>query len=137
MRYSILVLILLSLVSCNQKHDMPLVIKLNENWQFKKVSDTIWQQATVPGNVFSDLLKNKIIPHPFIGDNENKVQWVSETDWEYRTTFQVDKQILQKKHVELNFEGLDTYSTVFLNDSLILKTNNAFVVLFSIGLCKG
>ena len=38
----------------------------------------------------------------------------------------VDEETLQKKHLELNFEGLDTYASVYLNDSLILKSNNAF-----------
>ena len=126
MRCSVLILILLYFVSCSQKDDTPSVIELNKNWQFKKVSDTIWQQATVPGNVFSDLFENEMIPNPFIGANEAEVQWVSETDWEYRTTFQVDEQMLRRKRSELNFDGLDTYASVFLNDSLILKSNNAF-----------
>ncbi|WP_296342498.1 glycoside hydrolase family 2 protein [Winogradskyella sp.] len=105
---------------------MPVTIELNQKWQFKKVGDTVWNSAIVPGNVFSDLLNHKLIEDPFIGDNEKEVQWVSQEDWEYRTTFLVDKKILDKKNIELNFEGLDTYASVFLNDSLILKTNNAF-----------
>ena len=114
------------LISCQTKYDVPVIIKLNKNWQFKKVTDTLWQSATVPGNVHSDLLDHQLIEDPFIGDNEKKVQWVSETDWEYKTTFSIDEETLQKKNIELNFEGLDTYASVFLNDSLILKTNNAF-----------
>ena len=114
------------LISCQTKYDVPVIIKLNKNWQFKKVTDTLWLSATVPGNVHSDLLDHQLIEDPFIGDNEKKVQWVSETDWEYKTTFSIDEETLQKKNIELNFEGLDTYASVFLNDSLILKTNNAF-----------
>ncbi|TCK67602.1 beta-mannosidase [Winogradskyella wandonensis] len=125
MRYSYLIFVLL-IFGCQPKHDVPVSIELNKNWQFKKAGDTIWNSATVPGNIFSDLLENKQIKDPFIGDNEKDVQWVSEADWEYKTTFLVSKKILQKKHIELNFEGLDTYASVFLNDSLILKTNNAF-----------
>ena len=34
------------------------------------------------------------------------------------------KTEFQKEHHEIQFEGLDTYATVFLNDSLILKSNN-------------
>ncbi|BAO75152.1 beta-mannosidase [Winogradskyella sp. PG-2] len=101
-------------------------MELDSNWQFKKVKDSIWQSATVPGNVFSDLLDHQLIEDPFIGDNEKDVQWVSETDWEYKTTFTIDKKTLQKKQIELNFEGLDTYASVYLNDSIILKANNAF-----------
>ncbi|WP_231565552.1 beta-mannosidase [Psychroserpens sp. Hel_I_66] len=113
-------------MSCKPKHDLPISIDLHDNWQFKAVNDSIWQSATVPGNVHSDLLENELIKHPFIGANEDSLQWISETDWEYRTQFSVDKNILLKKHIELNFEGLDTYASVFLNDRLILETNNAF-----------
>lgn len=122
---SLLLLVLLCF-SCQPKHDLPETIELNQNWQFKKVNDTVWRSATVPGNVFSDLLDHHVIEDPFIGDNEKDVQWVSETDWEYKTMFSIDKATLKKKHIELNFEGLDTYASVYLNDSLILKSNNAF-----------
>ena len=125
MRYSILLLILFCF-SCQTKHDVPETIELHSNWEFKKVNETNWNPATVPGNVHSDLLENKLIENPFIGNNEHNLQWISETDWEYKTSFSIDKKTLQKKHIELNFEGLDTYASVFLNDSLILKTNNAF-----------
>ncbi len=125
MRYSLLLLIVVCF-SCQPKHDLPTTINLDENWQFKKVSDTVWHSATVPGNVFSDLLHHQLIEDPFICNNEEKVQWVSETDWEYKTTFSLNEDLLEKKNFELNFEGLDTYASVYLNDSLILKANNAF-----------
>jgi beta-mannosidase len=126
MKYSVLVIILLTLMSCQPKHDIPVTIDLYNDWQFKAVTDSIWQSATVPGNVHSDLLDNKRIEHPFIGANEDSLQWITATDWEYKTTFFVDKETLLKKYIELNFEGLDTYASVFLNDSLILETKNAF-----------
>lgn len=114
------------LIGCQPKQDSPISLALHNNWQFKKATDSIWQKATVPGNVFSDLLDNKQIKDPFVADNEKEVQWVSMADWEYITNFNLDKRTLEKKNIELNFEGLDTYAKVFLNDSLILKTNNAF-----------
>ena len=125
MRYNLLLLIVVCF-SCQPKHDLPTTINLDENWQFKKVTDTVWDSATVPGNVFSDLLHHQLIEDPFIGNNEEKAQWVSEADWEYKTTFSLSEDLLEKKHFELNFEGLDTYASVYLNDSLILKANNAF-----------
>ncbi|WP_439152240.1 beta-mannosidase [Winogradskyella sp.] len=125
MRYSLILLILMCF-SCQPKHDVPVTIEIDNNWQFKKVTDSTWYSATVPGNVFSDLLKHQLIEDPFIGNNEKKVQWVSETDWEFKTMFSIDEKILEKKHIELNFEGIDTYASVYLNDSLILKANNAF-----------
>ena len=125
MRFSFLLLIM-CIFSCQPKHDVPVTIELHNNWQFKKATDSVWKSATVPGNVFSDLQENELIEDPFIGDNEKEVQWVSQADWEYKTTFSVEEEILKKKNLELSFEGLDTYASVYLNDSLILKTNNAF-----------
>ncbi len=125
-QFLLIVLGALLCFSCQTKHDVPITLELHDDWQFKKTSDTIWYSATVPGNVYSDLLDHELIEHPFIGNNEEKVQWVSETNWEYYTNFKVDKQTLKKKHLELNFEGLDTYASIFLNDSLILETNNSF-----------
>ena len=126
MKYSGLLVIMIFLIGCSTKNDVPIKMELHDNWEFKKVRDTLWNLATVPGNIHSDLLENKLIEHPFIGNNEEKLQWISKTDWDYKTTFLVDRKTLQKRHIELSFEGLDTYASVFLNDSLILKTNNAF-----------
>ncbi|OUS00694.1 beta-mannosidase [Flavobacteriales bacterium 33_180_T64] len=126
MKHSFCIIFLITLMSCQPKHEIPLSIDLHSDWSFKAVNDSIWKSAIVPGNVHSDLLDNKLINHPFIKANEDSLQWISETDWEYSTSFFVDKETLEKKHIELHFEGLDTYASVFLNDSLILETNNAF-----------
>ena len=48
------------------------------------------------------------------------------TDWEYRTTFQVDAATLQREHVDLVFDGLDTYAEVFLNEQPVLTADNMF-----------
>ncbi|MCR9182965.1 MAG: glycoside hydrolase family 2 protein [Flavobacteriaceae bacterium] len=118
----------LILVSGCQKQSDNLVSKqnLHTNWEFHDLEDGRWLPASVPGNVFSDLLSHELILNPFVGNNEHEVQWVSEKFWVYQTRFSVDEKTLQKGNHSLNFEGLDTYASVFLNDSLILKANNAF-----------
>ncbi|AXT19713.1 glycoside hydrolase family 2 protein [Flavobacteriaceae bacterium AU392] len=94
-------------------------------WKFKQVNnDTIWYPATVPGTVHTDLLANNLIPDPFINTNELDLQWIEEKDWEYKTTFQLASKLMQKEHIEINFEGLDTYADVYLNDSLIISADN-------------
>jgi beta-mannosidase len=114
------------ILGCQPKDQLPISSELNINWEFKNVKDQSWLTATVPGNVHSDLLEHGVIEDPFISDNEYKVQWVSENDWEYRMIFTLEDDIIQKKNAELIFEGLDTYASVYLNDSLILSTSNAF-----------
>ena len=72
------------------------------------------------------LLNLKKIPQPFKANNEDSIQWISERNWFYKTHFLVAEETLLKSKHFLNFEGLDTYASIFLNDSLIINTNNAF-----------
>jgi beta-mannosidase len=85
-----------------------------------------WNSAEVPGCVQTDLLANKIVPEPFYRDNENSLQWIGLEDWLYQTTFDVTAATLARKHLELVFDGLDTYATVFLNGQGILRADNMF-----------
>ena len=119
-------IVLILCFGCISKEDLPIITAIHLDWTFKKTNDSLWRSASVPGNIHSDLMNHNLIDDPFISDNALKLNWISETAWEYQSFFTVDEQILLKKHIELDFEGLDTYASVFLNDSLILKTNNAF-----------
>src|SRR5438270_4402861 len=101
-------------------------IPLLTGWQFREAGKDTWYPANVPGCVHTDLLSNKLIDDPFYRDNEKKLQWIGKTDWEYQTTFNVTAEMLARKSVELVFEGLDTYANVFLNDELLLNTDNMF-----------
>nr|WP_160115010.1 glycoside hydrolase family 2 protein [Bryocella elongata] len=67
-----------------------------------------------------------MIPDPFFGDNEKKVQWVGTTDWEYVTSFHVDAAAMEDRHAELLFQGLDTFADVFLNGQPVLHADNMF-----------
>ena len=49
-----------------------------------------------------------------------------EKDWEYKNTFSYP-DLSHFQNTELVFEGLDTYADVYLNDSLILKSENMFL----------
>ncbi len=126
MKTPFLFVLLLILVGCATKSDQYYVQPINENWQFKEVEGTQWNEAIVPGEVHSDLLRLGKIDDPFQANNELDVQWISERDWEYKTSFSIDQNVLTKEHVTLRFKGLDTYARIFLNDVEIAQTNNAF-----------
>ena len=98
----------------------------NENWKFRKLGDSKWLSAKVPGNVHSDLFANKIIPDPFLANNEKLVQWVENEDWVYATTFELTAQEFVNSHIDLKLENLDTYGKVYLNDQLLVQTENQF-----------
>jgi beta-mannosidase len=126
------ILLFLPLITVNsqttrlQSNTGKTVVPIETGWQFHEAGKADWYGATVPGCVHTDLLANKLIEDPFYRDNEKKQQWIDKKDWEYRTTFRVTAQMLEKENVELVFEGLDTYAHVYLNDELLLKADNMF-----------
>ena len=56
-----------------------------------------------------------------------KVQWVENEDWVYKTTFNVTDEQLSRDAALLILEGLDTYADIYLNGSLLERTDNMFV----------
>ena len=129
--YFFLLSVLFLLNGCEKKEEKIILgsieINIDKNWQFRQAGKDNWAEATVPGCVHTDLLKNNIIKDPFKRDYEKKLQWIEREDWEYKTNFYVPFKMLDFDHVNLNFEGLDTYANVYLNDSLLLQANNMFV----------
>ena len=63
----------------------------------------------------TDLLALDRIPDPFVGDNEKRVQWVAEADWEYRCRFAAAPDLFAQAQIWLVCDGLDTLATVTLN----------------------
>ena len=103
-----------------------LSLDLHSNWQFRRQGDTKWYKATVPGTIHTDLLNNKLIPDPYYRDKETKLQWIGETNWDYKTVFNVDPKLFAKHTISLVFDGLDTYADVYVNGHLLLQADNMF-----------
>ncbi len=99
---------------------------LNGAWQFRQCGTNDWSPATVPGGVHTDLLALDKIPDPFVADNELRVMWVAENDWEYRHTFTVDANLLAEENVRLVCDGLDTIADVYLNGTYLGHAENMF-----------
>ena len=136
MKLAKLLLMILTIVACcstsqsqtdfRSKGMSKIKIPLHTGWQFRQVGKDSWYSANVPGCVHTDLLNNKLIEDPFYRDNEQRLQWIGKTDWEYQTTFNVSAEIFARSNIELVFEGLDTYANVFLNGELLLNADNMF-----------
>lgn len=95
-------------------------------WHFRQVGQDDWLPATVPGGVHTDLMAAGRIPDPFVGDNELRVAWVAESDWEYRRSVTVDPDVRSQERVLLVCDGLDTLAAVYLNGTELGKTDNMF-----------
>ena len=108
------------------------IIPIDSGWQFRQrvidpaAKPTEWRPAQVPGDVHLDLLHNNLIPAPFYHDNEAKLQWIENAGWEYQTTLNVTPEMLSHQHLELVFEGLDTYCDIYVNGQHALTASNMF-----------
>jgi len=98
----------------------------SEQWAFRKMQDSQWLPAKIPGTAHTDLWANKLIADPFLGDNEKNLQWIENEDWQYRSTFLISADELKNEHCILQFDGLDTFAEVTLNGTPILSSNNMF-----------
>ena len=100
--------------------------KLHDKWQFRRVGENAWLPATVPGCVHTDLMAVGRIDDPFYRNNARELQWIETEEWEYQTHFQIDEEWLSHELIELEFEGLDTFADVYVNEKHVLTANNMF-----------
>ena len=82
--------------------------------------------ASIPGSTYTNLLAAELIPDPFYGENNDKVQWVAEKTWFLERDFTLPDDLYDKQHVELVCHGLDTLTTLELNGRTLGSTNNMF-----------
>ena len=119
--------LLLSLAGC--KNDSTHVTPLTD-WQFEYEGQ--WYDGTVPGCIHTDLMAHGIIPDPFMGTNEDSVQWVGNRDWRYRTIITRDMWE-GYEHCDLVLEGV-TYCGVTMSGTVdgvpfkrhVVKCDNMF-----------
>ncbi|XP_047319995.1 mannosylglycoprotein endo-beta-mannosidase [Impatiens glandulifera] len=81
-------------------------------------TDSPWMEAVVPGTVLSTLLKNKLIPDPFYGLNNESIIDIADSGRDYYTfwfftTFHC--QPSPNQYVDLNFRAINYSAQVFLN----------------------
>ncbi|MEG2413496.1 MAG: glycoside hydrolase family 2 protein [Clostridia bacterium] len=99
-------------------------INLNGIWLLEEIGGSHKCEATIPSSNFVDLERAKIIPDPLVGMNENAVQWVAKSDWQYSREFDVDSECFGKEKFQLVCEMLDTICEIFVNGQLVGKGNN-------------
>ncbi len=108
--------------SCNDQ----LAVNLNGQWRYRRKDGKESGFATVPGDIYRDLLENGQIPDPFYRDNEERLLWIGESDWIFERSFEVPAAVLQRDRVLLRCGGLDTLAKVYLNGKFLAETDNMF-----------
>jgi beta-mannosidase len=97
---------------------------LNGKWKMKNTREEHWNNAKVPGSVFTDLLREGLMEDPFYRDNEDKALALSYNDYEYTREFNISSDLLRHNKVFLCCEGLDALTEIKINGQLIARTNN-------------
>ncbi|KAJ6506424.1 glycoside hydrolase [Mycena vitilis] len=112
-------------------------LELSSNWLWKQREPAVepvlgeiaaqgWKTAqTYPSEIHVELLKSGAIPDPYLGFNENKVQWIGKVEWLYKCTFDFTADTKETGAL-LEFLGLDTICDVYLNGKKILASDNMF-----------
>jgi beta-mannosidase len=126
---AVMAAVVLFMAGCKKETNGPLLMiqkEISEGWTFSQGGENKWLPASVPGTVHTDLMANKVIEDPYYRLNEHDVQWIDKVNWEYKTTFSADKNLLGRDRIELDFRGLDTYADVFVNGKQVLQADNMF-----------
>ena len=82
--------------------------------------------ATVPGNVELDLLAAGKIENPETGNHIYDLRKYEAYEWWYTRSFEAP-QTGSGERVDLVFEGLDCFGTIFINNHLVAKTDNMLI----------
>ncbi|MFT5858900.1 MAG: beta-mannosidase [Flavobacteriaceae bacterium] len=96
-------------------------------WSYLHPIKKSWQELGQKGSVQEALIATGELPDPFYGTNEEKFGWIEEYVWEFKTLFFVSASELENEYIEIEFPSIDTYSKVYVNDSLLMETGNAFM----------
>ena len=81
--------------------------------------------VTFPGDIQSALLEANPDFDPYYRDNELKFQVPGQTYWTCTRTINVPKKML-KAHQFIEFDGIDTFADIYVNDIFVGHTENFF-----------
>ncbi|MDR2757994.1 MAG: glycoside hydrolase family 2 protein [Spirochaetaceae bacterium] len=101
-----------------------IIQNLHDNWKMKKMTETDYLPARVPGSVYNDLLVNKKMDDPYWRDNEDRALALMENDFEYVNAFTPSPELLGSSRAVLRCEGLDTLADLYLNGDFLGKADN-------------
>ena len=108
-----------------------MIISLSGNWIIKYKDNDI--TGRVPGDVTGDFYRAGLISDPYFNENYKQSAWITESDWVYEKHFNVNLSRLED-NTYLFFEGIDTYSDIYLNGKLLGSTSNMHLgYKFSVG----
>lgn len=98
--------------------------KIGSGWKMKRSGETESIHASVPGTVYTDLLRAGKMEDPFWKDNENQAWELMDADYEYEVSFEAEEALFTCSRILLHFDGIDTAADAFLNGKKIGTAKN-------------
>jgi beta-mannosidase len=102
-------------------------IDLNGFWSVRDNEGRFSFEGTVPGVVQADLVREGLLPHPYVGMNEDLFKEIEDREWIYEREFEFKEDVEEGERVDLVFEGVDTLSDVYLNGVYLGSTEDMFI----------
>jgi beta-mannosidase len=128
MRYtSIIFLFFLSTQGFSQRYDNQYIkeTSLENNWRLQNEGDTSWiRDVKFPANIHQILFEKKLIPDPYYGDNEKRLNWIEEADWVAENEFNIYDDGLPEKFLVV--EKPEAHVAIYINNYPVLLTENSF-----------
>ena len=112
-------------------------IDLSGQWQFmqyplsaRKMADLEtgdWLDTPVPSSIYTSLINAGKIAQKDLESNPEDFASISDKPWIYKKIFDCPPELLECDKIEMIFQGLDTITSIWLNEKLITRTNNMFI----------
>ena len=99
--------------------------KLNQCWTLDYEGKKL--PAVVPGDITLDLWHNNIISNPYFGMNHKELHWIINRDFVYEIKFDVSDEMFDNQEILLEFDGIDTFADIYLNERFLGHTQNMFL----------
>lgn len=98
----------------------------NLHWDIRQVGVIPWSPGLrSPFNMHDAQVRYGSIKDPLGPTGESETKWIGEADWEMKLFIRKDS-LPPASHYTAILEGIDTYASVSLDDSLVLQTDNMF-----------
>jgi beta-mannosidase len=95
------------------------------SWNYFHPIQKVWKPFQTNGSIQEKLIQSGELPYPFYESNEDSFNWVEDYTWDLISDTLYGDSVLSKV-IDIHFPSIDTYASVYWNDSLVLKAENAF-----------
>ncbi|QQE12237.1 glycoside hydrolase family 2 protein [Planctomycetota bacterium] len=102
------------------------MVDLAGTWSVRDDRGSVQVDVQIPGDLHSALIESGEIADPYVGRQEDDVQWVGERGWAFERKFDVSEALLRERSVYLNMDWVDTIAEVYVNGKHVLSAKNMF-----------